>query len=762
VIMPSATHNEPETDTRNPRVISSDNGVTVVEDEVHTRAADIRPGSADRAAGTIEVIASTGARVRRMGWSSDYEEELVVNEKVFDLKRFVTVGPVLDQHNHFASVRSILGIVEAAWFEDRKLIARLKFDMADPEAEAVFSKMERGFVRAVSLGYDAEYERIRAKDREDGGTVDLMRSTRVEPYEISAVLMPADAGAIVRSAPERRRYTIRDAVRSDGIAQPDPVEVRTGELAVLAPAPAEAVPASVETAPAPQSPEAEVAAGSQRTAGAEPQTTSGGEPAEEIRMSDKTAPVAPEEIQKLQRETVTTTLRRVSETRVTLRSLSLDEADAETLVQTYESDTELRSALLERLAKRAAEAKPVAPAIPVPGISAGEDQADKVLRAMEVAIQYRAVQDADPIKVRAFEAKTGKQFAPKLDDTTAKLARSRLIDLASIYLEQRGVRTQSLSHGQIAELALTMRSGGGMHTTGDFPNILANTANKLLAIGYAESQSPWRNFARRRDRPDFKEFKIVRRSGAPRLTPVNEAGEIKRGKYIEGGTFTGQLGTAGVTVGFTRQMLVNDDLDAFSQQSLGLGDSAVAYEDDLLLSILTDTGNLNDGYPLFDASRGNISADAGAPDLNAIIAAAKCFASMTETVGKSDTNAGTTTRKNAFTLVGFWGAITEMLQIDQVIGVQRYPDGPSNAVPRTLQGLPTYRDDRLQIEATSPDHCYAVSNRPVFAYGGLEGDPNPRLSMNYEASVDGAVWQLIHDVYVAVEDPQAIVRIPKS
>lgn len=730
----STTTAQPESDPRKPRLLSSSDGVTVMEDEVHTRAADVVPSSLDEAAGTFEVVASTGAMVRRGGLFADYDEEIVVSEQVFDLTRFVTVGPVLDQHNHWGSVRTILGIVEAAWFEGQKLIARLKFDMADPVAAEIFGKIKRGFIRAVSLGYDAEYERIRAKDREDGGDVDLYRTTRVEPYEISAVLMPADAGAVVRSSSERRRYVIRDAVRSAESSAPKPVE-----------APAK-----------PSDPGAEVAAGTQRTAGAEPQQTHGGEPAEEIRMSDKTAPVAPEEIQKLQREAVATTLRRVSETRILLRSLSLPEDDAEQLVQTYENDLELRASLTERLHKRAQEQKPVSAA----PVTVGEDAIDKIGRAMETAITYRAVRDADATKVRAYEKRSGKRLSPELDEVTSKMARSRLIDLAEHYLELRGFRTRGLTHGQIAELA--MRSGGGLQTTSDFPNLPANTANKRLQVGYAEATSPWRNFARRSDRPDFKEFKIVARSNAPRLAPVNEHGEIKRGRYLEGSTFTGQLGTAGVSIGFTRQMLINDDLDAFAQQSLGLGEAAVAYEDDLCFDILTSSDNLNDGTPLFDASRGNIATDAGAPDLNALIHVAKIFAGMTKTVGKSDNNAGTTTIKGGYTLTGFWGSITEMMQIDQVVSAERQPSSPSEAVPRTLQGLATYRDDRLQIETTSPDVWYAVSQRPAFVYGGLQGDPNPRLSMGYELGVDGPVWQLIHDTYVAVEDPQAIVKVPRT
>ena len=87
----STTTAQPESDPRKPRLLSSSDGVTVMEDEVHTRAADVVPSSLDEAAGTFEVVASTGAMVRRGGLFADYDEEIVVSEQVFDLTRFVTV-----------------------------------------------------------------------------------------------------------------------------------------------------------------------------------------------------------------------------------------------------------------------------------------------------------------------------------------------------------------------------------------------------------------------------------------------------------------------------------------------------------------------------------------------------------------------------------------------------------------------------------------------------------------------------------------------
>ena len=95
---------------------------------VQTRAAEVRPGSFDADKRTVEVIASTGATVRRFGWAGEFDEQLVISDAVVDLQRLARVGPVLDNHNDNGSVRGVLGVVERAWIENGQIISTLKFD----------------------------------------------------------------------------------------------------------------------------------------------------------------------------------------------------------------------------------------------------------------------------------------------------------------------------------------------------------------------------------------------------------------------------------------------------------------------------------------------------------------------------------------------------------------------------------------------------------------------------------------------------------
>lgn len=689
---------------------------------VQTRAADVRPGSWDEAARTVEVIASTGAMVRRYGFMSEYDEEIPVTEQVFDLARFLTVGPVLDNHNSYGSALNAIGRVAAAQIENRQLLATLQFD-TDPASDAIFQKIGRGILRAVSLGYDAEYERVRAKDREDGGTVDLYRATRVTPYEVSVVMMPADAGAVVRGQQTgaTRRYAVRDATPPASAEPPQETPAQPEERAM----------------PTPEN--------------------AGGAAA---------LPTA-EQTREIKREAVAAYTKRLAATQTLLRNVGLNADDAPSMIERHETDADLNADILRLLAARDAAAQPTRSAVRV---DSGTDQADKVFEAISAALEFRAFQCADPFKVETYAANARRRglepHVPKAptDETVRRFARGRLLDIADTFLQSRGIRTGGMSIGQIAETALAYRSNGAMMTTADFPGLLANTANKLLSVGYSEVTSPWREIglARRQDRPDFKTFTMYRRSGAPGLAKINEHGEIKRSGWGDGSSLTGQLSTAGVEVAFTRQMLINDDLGAFAQQNLGLGESAVRWEDDAVVTdLLYGNATLSDSVAFFDATRGNLSADVGAPDLASIVVAGRMFAAMTETIKSPSTNNGTTTRKIGHRLVGFLAALTEKLTIDQILE-PRTPDAASNKLPAQLQGLRTWQEDRLQVEAAAPDVHFAISNRPALVYGGLEGDPSPRLSMQVATGTDGVIWQLVHDWYVAVEDPKAVIRIPKS
>jgi hypothetical protein len=117
----------------------------------------------------------------------------------------------------------------------------------------------------------------------------------------------------------------------------------------------------------------------------------------------------------------------------------------------------------------------------------------------------------------------------------------------------------------------------------------------------------------------------VQLSEAPILKRLSESGEITAGSMAEASE-TYKVETFARKVGITRQALINDDLGAFSDLARRFGQAAVETEAQELVALLVKNGgagpSLNDGAPLFHASRGNI-ADPAAAISDASLSAAR-------------------------------------------------------------------------------------------------------------------------------------------
>jgi hypothetical protein len=142
---------------------------------------------------TVELVWSTGAQVRRASWSrGDYIEELSMVPGAVRLDRLNKGGPLLDAHNSF-SLRSQIGVVQRAWLDGNKGRALVKFSRRD-DVEPIFQDVIDGIYRNVSVGY-----KVHKTERDETGAVPVERAVDWEPYELSLVPIPADAGAQVRS-----------------------------------------------------------------------------------------------------------------------------------------------------------------------------------------------------------------------------------------------------------------------------------------------------------------------------------------------------------------------------------------------------------------------------------------------------------------------------------------------------------------------------------------------------------------------------------
>lgn len=243
---------------------------------------------------------------------------------------------------------------------------------------------------------------------------------------------------------------------------------------------------------------------------------------------------------------------------------------------------EFRSALLEALMKREA------PAIdPNSGARArvGTEHHEKRAALMGEALMHRA----DP--------------SAELSDGAREYRGFTLLEMAREALEVSGQRTRGMSREEIARDALAQRSAYG--STSDFPVILGNVVNTTLRAGYQAAEQTFRPLVREVTVSDFKAVTRAQLGEGPAFDKVNENGEFKRGSLAEGKE-SYKIATFGKVIAITRQVIINDDMNAFGRIPQLMGGAAAQLESDLVWAQILANGNMGDGTALFHANHANL------------------------------------------------------------------------------------------------------------------------------------------------------------
>lgn len=169
----------------------------MTERNTHRRAARLRAASFDADAYTIEVVWTTGARAPMYDpWTGDgYLEELSLKTGHVRLERLNAGAPFIDAHDSSECSRVVGSVVRgSARCEGGKGLCTVQLSRARDVADIV-TKIREGVIRNVSVGYWV----YRHEDLPDDGDEQVKLAVDWEPLEISAVPVPADAGAQIRS-----------------------------------------------------------------------------------------------------------------------------------------------------------------------------------------------------------------------------------------------------------------------------------------------------------------------------------------------------------------------------------------------------------------------------------------------------------------------------------------------------------------------------------------------------------------------------------
>ena len=647
-----------------------------------TRAADLLPASIDAAERTIEVVWSTGARVRRTPFFGDpFDEELAMDPRAVRLDRLNAGAPLLKVHD--ASVLdSVIGSVVpgSARIENGRGIARVRFSDRT-EVEPLWKDVEAGHIRAVSIGYQVH----RFEVTRQAGAPELWRAVDWTPFEISAVPIGADPAAGFRAetssesslplhpcvvhradAPSKEKAAMDDAVT-------DNTETQTRQAA---PEPQDRVP---------------------------------------------TTPV-------IDAETIAARARDSERERVgTIYDLAgrlhLERSFADDLVKRGVTLDAARSEILDKVATDAEKTR-VSPQVSIP--LGGRDERVTRRDAVSNALLHRYSPTLFPLSEPAREYRG-----------------MTLVEHAREFLSSSGVNVRGMSRDEIATRAL--------HSTSDFPEVLAAVTGKTLRQAYDAYPRTYVPFCRQVLATDFKAMHRVQLGEAPQLVKVNEGGEFKRGTLAEGRE-SYRVETYGRVVAVTRQVLINDDLDAFTRIPAMYGTAIATLESDVVWGIILANAAMSDSVALFHQTHGNLANPATALSVTAIGAARAAMARQTGLDKKTILNV-----RPAYLIV----PASLELAAEQLVAQNLVPAQTGNVVPSSIRTLTPISEPRL--DAASLTAWYLAANPAqidTIEYAYLEGQQGAYIETRNGFDVDGVEIKCRLDFGAKAIDWRGLYRNP--
>ena len=652
------------------------------------------PATVDRAAHTVEVVWSTGARARNfvpaLGLITE-ELEMSPNAVRMDALRSGR-APVLDTHRR-GGARDVLGRVVAARLERGRGYATLQFSTA-ADVEPVWQRIADGTLRAVSVGYRVH----RYEPRPDAATGETVhRAVDWEPFEISVVPVPVDRDASVRGeAPQGApAIAIEPALPDEDPPMPETTPAPQAEPAAP-PAPPthppQETPVTTTLSPAPSAPA--------------PEPTRAAPDLDAVRA----------EAQRAERERIAGIDAAVDAARAVLPAERATPIRAEAIAQGWTGD-QARRALFDALVAQGP--RPSIPARPETG--PGHDDPAQILDAMAEALAARAMPG----------------YQPQGSGRHAEFMGWRPSDMIGELLRARGVRSVPRNPTLLAERAF--------HTSSDFPLLLAAAANKMLLAAYQPAQPTYRQIFLRRDFRDFKPHRHLRIGDFPTLLPLAENGEIQVGTMSESQEIV-LLQTFARRIRVTRPMLVNDDLGAFTDFAAAIGRRVAEFENatayNLLNSANGDGPTLTTGSaPVFatGAARAN-KASTGTVLDTSTIGAGRTAIMKQRTLDGLPISMGQTMRL----LVG---PNLELAARQATVVVQASEIGKANVFAGFVQPViePLIQANRWYLFS---DPVAA----PVYVYGYLNGAEGPQVTTGPVQGADGVEVSVIFDFGVGAID----------
>ena len=346
----------------------------------------------------------------------------------------------------------------------------------------------------------------------------------------------------------------------------------------------------------------------------------------------------------------------------------------------------------------------------------------------------------------------------------SELARSFARDagLSGVEYADKDTIVKALLDPSVSARMRIARDVRAQHATGDFPGLLANVIDKQIRVMYEQVQETWRSVARVGSVPDFKQ------TSRPALSAFSDLLEVPEGSEYKHGTMSDVVEylTAkkyGRMVAFTREMLVNDDMQAFSDVSMKIALAAQRKVGDDVWAIFTSNPTLNqDSTAVFDAGHANLGT-AGAPSVTTLSEARRLMRSQKDPSG----NATLGLAPSLLIVPPTWETEARVLVSAQALDYELAGDAETSAIvekraPNQFGNLQVVVEDRLGGTAGTDNDWFVQANPtgpvPFIEVAFVRGQESPQIESREGWSVDGIEYKVRMEYGVAALAYQPVVR----
>jgi hypothetical protein len=326
----------------------------------------------------------------------------------------------------------------------------------------------------------------------------------------------------------------------------------------------------------------------------------------------------------------------------------------------------------------------------------------------------------------------------ELTDAAREYRGTTLLDMARESLELAGINARGMDKSEIAVRAL--------HSTSDFPLLMAAIQRVSLKAAYGEEEQTWRPLAEQRNLPDFREMRELEVGGQMLPEEIKEGGEYKTGTIQEQqGSWS--LSVYGKKLVIGRRLIINDQLGYITRAVQILARGVATFEANQMWGLITGNARcMSDNAVLFSSGHKNIGT--GVIGETAISAARQAMRNQTDFTGRNPLYVVPQYILLPTTLETAFDKFNSTIVPNQTSSV--------NIFSGYLQKIVEPR-----LDASSTTQYYITGNYPgvtKLIYGYLEGEAGPTIDSEVQRDPDGIVTYLRHDFGCAVGQHQGFYR----